>query len=64
MGQGFMAGTQTHLEFIPERTTDFIFAAYAEEFGLVGGLCLIVGFCCWSRVPGDTLCRPKRCFAA
>src|SRR5574344_436361 len=43
-GKGFMAGTQTHLEFIPERTTDFIFAAYAEEFGLVGGLCLIVGF--------------------
>ncbi|NDY91034.1 rod shape-determining protein RodA [Ideonella livida] len=35
-GKGFMKGTQTHLEFIPERTTDFIFAAFAEEFGLVG----------------------------
>jgi rod shape determining protein RodA len=35
-GKGFMAGTQTHLEFIPERTTDFIFAAYSEEFGLLG----------------------------
>jgi rod shape determining protein RodA len=35
-GKGFMAGTQTHLEFIPERTTDFIFAAYSEEFGLAG----------------------------
>ena len=35
-GKGFMQGTQTHLEFIPERTTDFIFAAFAEEFGLVG----------------------------
>jgi hypothetical protein len=33
-GKGFMQGTQTHLEFIPERTTDFIFAAFAEEFGL------------------------------
>jgi rod shape determining protein RodA len=43
-GKGFMAGTQTHLEFIPERTTDFIFAAYAEEFGLVGNLFLIAGF--------------------
>ena len=40
-GKGFMQGTQTHLEFIPERTTDFIFAAYGEEFGLVGGLVLI-----------------------
>ena len=43
-GKGFMAGTQTHLEFIPERTTDFIFAAYAEEFGLFGVLVLIAGF--------------------
>jgi rod shape determining protein RodA len=37
-GKGFMKGTQTHLEFIPERTTDFIFAAYSEEFGLAGCL--------------------------
>ncbi len=43
-GKGFMAGTQTHLEFIPERTTDFIFAAFSEEFGLAGNLCLIAGF--------------------
>ncbi|MFD0667754.1 rod shape-determining protein RodA [Ramlibacter sp. MAHUQ-53] len=43
-GKGFMQGTQTHLEFIPERTTDFIFAAYSEEFGLVGNLLLIAGF--------------------
>ncbi|OYT90735.1 MAG: rod shape-determining protein RodA [Burkholderiales bacterium PBB3] len=43
-GMGYMQGTQTHLEFIPERTTDFIFAAYAEEFGLMGNLCLIVAF--------------------
>jgi len=43
-GKGFMQGTQTHLEFIPERTTDFIFAAYSEEFGLFGNLCLIGGF--------------------
>jgi rod shape determining protein RodA len=35
-GKGWMQGTQTHLEFIPERTTDFILAVYAEEFGLLG----------------------------
>lgn len=43
-GVGFMHGTQTHLEFIPERTTDFIFAAFSEEFGLVGNVLLITGF--------------------
>ncbi len=43
-GKGFMQGTQTHLEFIPERTTDFIFAAFSEEFGLAGTLALIVAF--------------------
>lgn len=43
-GKGFMQGTQTHLEFIPERTTDFIFAAFSEEFGLIGTLGLIVAF--------------------
>ncbi len=41
LGKGFMQGTQTHLEFIPERTTDFIFAAFSEEFGLLGSLMLI-----------------------
>ena len=43
-GKGFMKGTQTHLEFIPERTPDFIFAAFSEEFGLVGCGSLILGF--------------------
>jgi rod shape determining protein RodA len=43
-GKGFMQGTQTHLEFIPERTTDFIFAAYSEEFGLLGNIGLVFGF--------------------
>jgi rod shape determining protein RodA len=43
-GKGFMKGTQTHLEFIPERTTDFIFAAFSEEFGLMGVGSLLVGF--------------------
>ena len=43
-GKGFMKGTQTHLEFIPERTTDFIFAAFSEEFGLIGCAGLLLGF--------------------
>ncbi|MDO9095768.1 MAG: rod shape-determining protein RodA [Rubrivivax sp.] len=43
-GKGFMQGTQTHLEFIPERTTDFIFAAFSEEFGLAGVLLLLASF--------------------
>jgi rod shape determining protein RodA len=43
-GKGFMQGTQTHLEFIPERTTDFIFAAFCEEFGLAGVITLLLAF--------------------
>lgn len=43
-GKGFMQGTQTHLAFIPERTTDFIFASFSEEFGLIGNLALISAF--------------------
>ena len=41
-GKGYMNGTQTHLDFIPERTTDFIFAVFAEEFGLYGGVMLLL----------------------
>ncbi len=41
-GKGYMLGTQSHLDFIPERTTDFIFAVYAEEFGLYGGIMLLI----------------------
>jgi rod shape determining protein RodA len=44
LGKGWMQGTQTHLEFIPERTSDFIFAVFSEEFGLVGNLVLLVLF--------------------
>jgi rod shape determining protein RodA len=41
-GKGWLGGTQTHLEFIPERATDFIFAVYSEEFGLIGASLLLV----------------------
>jgi rod shape determining protein RodA len=41
-GKGWLMGTQTHLEFIPERTTDFIFSVFSEEFGLIGNTILVV----------------------
>ncbi|MGE0667994.1 MAG: rod shape-determining protein RodA [Sphingomonadales bacterium] len=41
-GKGFMQGTQAHLDFLPEKQTDFIFTALAEEFGFVGGATLVV----------------------
>lgn len=40
-GKGWLHGTQSHLEFLPERTTDFIFAVFGEEFGFVGALILL-----------------------
>ena len=42
IGKGWLNGTQAHLEFIPERTTDFIFAVFSEEFGLLGNGVLLV----------------------
>jgi len=41
-GKGWLNGTQAHLEFIPERHTDFIFAVYSEEFGFIGSCVLLV----------------------
>jgi rod shape determining protein RodA len=41
-GKGWLNGTQSHLEFIPERTTDFVFAVFSEEFGLIGNAVLLV----------------------
>lgn len=45
-GKGWLNGTQAHLEYLPERTTDFVFAVFSEEFGLIGvlGLFLIYSF--------------------
>lgn len=44
-GKGWLNGTQSHLNFLPERTTDFIFSVCAEEFGFIGVLILISFFC-------------------
>jgi rod shape determining protein RodA len=42
-GKGWLNGTQSHLDFIPERSTDFVFAVFGEEFGLIGaGLLLLL----------------------
>ena len=43
-GKGFLNGTQSHLDYLPEGHTDFVFATMAEEWGLLGGLALIAGF--------------------
>lgn len=43
-GKGFLNGTQSHLEYLPEKHTDFIFATMAEEWGLMGGLFLLAAF--------------------
>ena len=40
-GKGWLKGTQSHLEFIPEKHTDFVFAVYSEEFGLLGNIILV-----------------------
>ena len=41
-GKGWLNGTQSHLEFLPERSTDFIFSVYCEEFGFMGVLLIII----------------------
>jgi len=43
-GKGFLKGTQTQLKFLPEQQTDFVFSVFAEEWGLAGGLVLLVLF--------------------
>ena len=43
-GKGFLHGSQSHLDYLPERHTDFVFATMSEEWGLVGGVLLIIAF--------------------
>ena len=43
-GKGFLQGTQSHLDYLPERQTDFVFATMAEEWGLLGGVFIIACF--------------------
>jgi rod shape determining protein RodA len=61
VGKGWLQGTQTQLEFIPERATDFIFAGYAEEFGFLGATLLValyiglIGRGLWIAIGAPTL---------
>ncbi len=64
LGKGFHQGTQSRLQFLPEHTTDFIFAVFGEEFGLVGAVLLIalyafiIGRCLWIAMQArDTYSR-------
>ena len=50
-GMGYLKGTQAHLDFLPEKQTDFIFTMFGEEFGLVGGL-LLMGLLCLITLGG------------
>ncbi len=43
-GKGFLNGTQSHLDYLPEGHTDFVFATMAEEWGLLGGLAILTGY--------------------
>lgn len=67
-GKGFLNGTQSHLHYLPEQHTDFIFPAMAEEWGLAGGLFLIACFMLlfrWGmRVAGEAQSRYARLTAA
>ncbi len=46
-GKGFLKGTQSHLNFLPEKQTDFIFTMFGEEFGFIGCILLILLYCVW-----------------
>ena len=48
-GKGFLNGTQSHLDYLPEGHTDFVFATMAEEWGLIGGVAIIAGFILLTR---------------
>ena len=67
-GKGFLDGTQSHLDYLPERHTDFVFATMAEEWGLVGGILLILAYMLvirWGmRVAGRARSRFARLTAA
>jgi rod shape determining protein RodA len=67
-GKGFLNGTQSHLDYLPEGQTDFVFATMAEEWGLIGGLFLIISFALVIRwgmnVAGNATTRFGRLAAA
>jgi len=67
LGKGFLKGTQTRLDFVPEHHTDFIFSVLAEEWGFVGALLLLAAYAFllvqMFRVCAHTTDRPARLLA-
>lgn len=63
-GKGFMQGTQTRLEFLPEHTTDFIFSVLAEEWGFAGCLLVICAFICLIYFMIRVVLRSRELYAA
>lgn len=63
VGKGFMMGTQSHLEFLPEHQTDFVFAFFAEEFGFLGVLLLMILFAILITAIFSTTIRCRNIFA-
>jgi rod shape determining protein RodA len=59
MGKGYLQGTQSKLEFLPKHHTDFIFSAFAEEWGFVGSFFLIICFLVLLLL-GIDICRKSR----
>jgi rod shape determining protein RodA len=62
-GKGFLNGSQSHLEYLPEGHTDFVFATMAEEWGLLGGFVIIFAFIAFIRWAMDVSNRAKTKFA-
>ncbi|ADE56743.1 MULTISPECIES: rod shape-determining protein RodA [Aminobacterium] len=62
LGKGFLHGLQSKLRFLPEPHTDFIFSVYAEEFGFLGSLIVLVLFCVvfWRIINAGLRCKDKR----
>jgi rod shape determining protein RodA len=61
-GKGFLKGTQSHLNFLPEKQTDFIFTMYSEEFGMLGGVILLILYAIWLSYGLETAIRTKNKF--
>ena len=58
-GKGYLNGSQSHLDYLPEGHTDFVFATFVEEWGLVGGVLLIVAFAMKNFLNSSAIAQPR-----